>query len=254
MLGMCKKFSLGLLLLAFSQSALSEECKISWWKESEFVNPPEKIVNFINEETKGLYLNPTASFDDFRREFNLVKRLPGNVNNNWDQGNNWDGTSHYVGFSRGSWFGTVKEGFKGYNLNGPIYLGDGLGEVTARSKHDFPYQIRLFKKLDTQYFSNDVFNAIRKKYGMDDLKDCVSEGIGDIGGGDNCKSGKRLLFKHKGRYFRLETYVHAMKDHYQGSGELKNTVINYVLEDFELELKEYQQCLATKKKGEGLVL
>ena len=132
-------------------------------------------------------------------------------------------------------------------------INDGLGYVESRNVGSFPFNIHIYKNLASQYYSTDVFNAIRDKFYRKDLKHCIYEGQGDIGG-RICGANKPLLFKHKERYFRLAVYVHGMKDHREGTGKLDHTVINYVIEDKEYDVRQYKECLSVKENGKKLKL
>jgi len=234
----------------------SSKCKINAWPESKFLTPNTEVISFIEKETKELFFKQNTTASDFYNMFALLENMPG------DRADFW--RSKYEGFKSGKWFGAdtyVKRGmvqsgdFDGYNWNGPIFMHDGLGVIIYNNgKMKFPNKIRIYTNLDKQFFSNDVFNAVREKLNLPKLKSCVYLGQGDIGGGGICSSGAPLLYKHKGRYFRLEIYVHGMKDKHQGTGKLDHTVINYNLEEFSSKVNEYKGCLKIESESSKLKL
>ena len=107
-----------------SAMAQDKECKIEYWQENEFMTPNQKIIDFINTETGGLYFKPTVTYADFKNKFKLLSNPAGDKNKHWNNGKPDEG------YANGPWFGAymytsggyVQEGdFSGYNWNGPIY-------------------------------------------------------------------------------------------------------------------------------------
>lgn len=253
-----KKLIAGLALVV-AGSVWAEQCTIDGHTESKFIKPTPELIKFLNDETKGLFFKSDATFNDFVDKFNLLERMPGDTLGHYDS--DVDGWQHR--YKNGEWFGAywyVKNGyaqlgdFDGYNWDGAIYLNNGVGEIkTWKNVLSFPNVIRIFQNLDEQYYSTDVFNAVRKKFNMKKLSTCVYQGMGDMGGSGICGS-EPQLFKHNGRYFRLYIVVHGMKDYHEGTGKLDHTVIMYRTEELGRKLQEYKECQSLKTKGSGLKL
>lgn len=246
--------------------SLANDCRfISGWppgsRGSDFIEAPQEIIDFINEETGGLYFRRNATVMDFKRRFNMVSSAPGDRTHWWGRS---DGRWIY-GFSQGEWLGAQVRivrgtatfgGAEGYTDAGPIYLGNGIGYVRSFGRDNFPKEVRIFQHLDTQYRSEDIFRAIRKKLNVPNSQSCIYQGYGSIGG-RMCSSG-RLLFSHQDRYFKIGVLASGMANHRQGDGRLTHSVIDYKIEDYTSAFREYQDCIQRehniRKRGQDLSL
>lgn len=256
MLGVSKVL---IILLIFSSSIFAGTCKIGSYHESSFIKPNKNIIEFINKETRGLFFKKSVTYTDFKNKFGLRKTMPGDKYNSRGRDDTTYGWKY--AFSQGKWHGALeytKNGgsfspdFNGFASNGPIYLSNGLAKIESRW-NDFPNSIQIFQHLEKNYYSNDIFNAIRKKYKLKNLKACVYGGVGNIGGGYSCDSGQ-LLYKYKGRYFKLNTIVLGIKNNPDTTGNLQHTVIRYDIKEFGSEVKEYYKCINLKAEGSKLKL